>query len=108
MDASREFYSEVGHRIRAARTQRKLSQAGLASVVGLARTSISNIEKGRQKLLLHTLQDIADTLGVEAALLLPSNRLLSASQPKKRNLEGLPAESRAFIEEALGTRKEVS
>lgn len=107
MDAAHEFYTEVGRRIRAARTRRKLSQASLASVVGLARTSISNIEKGRQRLLLHTFQDIAETLGVEPATLLPSDKSLPGSNmPKKRSLAGLPAESRAFIEEALGGRKE--
>lgn len=39
--------------------------------MSLTRTSITNVEKGRQKLLLHTLADIAKALQVEPASLLP-------------------------------------
>src|SRR5437879_2601330 len=53
------FYKQVGEKIRS-RRGKKLSQEALASAVGLTRTSISNIEKGRQRLLLHTLVDVAD------------------------------------------------
>jgi hypothetical protein len=37
----------------------------------LTRTSIINIEKGRQQLLVHTLVDIAGALGVPVVELLP-------------------------------------
>jgi len=43
-----------------ARRGKSLSQDALASAVGLTRSSISNIEKGRQKPLLHTLIDISE------------------------------------------------
>jgi transcriptional regulator with XRE-family HTH domain len=48
-----------------------LTQEGLAQLVSLTRTSITNIEKGRQKILLHTLRDIADALQVQVATLVP-------------------------------------
>jgi DNA-binding XRE family transcriptional regulator len=66
------FYKEVGRRIRDARRRRTppLTQDGLAELVGLSRTSITNIEQGRQKCLLHTLADIATALRVEAASLI--------------------------------------
>jgi transcriptional regulator with XRE-family HTH domain len=51
--------------------QFRLTQEALASQVALTRTSITNIERGRQKLLLHTLVDIAHALSVEPAELLP-------------------------------------
>jgi transcriptional regulator with XRE-family HTH domain len=66
------FYREVGQNVRRKREQLGLTQEALASQVALTRTSITNIEKGRQKLLLHTLVDIAHALGVEPALLLPT------------------------------------
>lgn len=69
----RAFYEEVGRRIRDARKRRKppLTQEALGKLVSLTRTSITNVEKGRQKFLLHTLADIAVALQVDPASLLP-------------------------------------
>lgn len=47
------------------------SQEDLALALGLSRTSITNIERGRQPIQLHTLYKIADVLGVEPTVLLP-------------------------------------
>ncbi len=66
-----DLYCAVGQRIRKAREARNLSQADLANVVSLTRTSITNIECGKQKPLLHTLYDIADALGVDPRSFLP-------------------------------------
>ncbi|MBL8824601.1 MAG: helix-turn-helix transcriptional regulator [Planctomycetia bacterium] len=75
MDNHNAFYEEVGRRIRDARKRRKpvLTQEGLAGLVSLTRTSITNVEKGRQKFLLHTLADIAAALHVDPASLLPQS-----------------------------------
>lgn len=75
MDDSKAFYEEVGRRIRHARKRREppLTQEGLAKLVTLTRTSITNVEKGRQRLLLHTLADIAAVLQVDASTLLPES-----------------------------------
>jgi transcriptional regulator with XRE-family HTH domain len=48
-----------------------MSQDAFAKAVGLSRTSITNIERGRQPVSLHTLYSMADILGVEPADLLP-------------------------------------
>jgi transcriptional regulator with XRE-family HTH domain len=40
--------AEIGARIRAARTGREMTQADLAERIGLTRSSIANIEAGRQ------------------------------------------------------------
>jgi transcriptional regulator with XRE-family HTH domain len=48
-----------------------MSQDAFAKAVGLSRTSITNIERGRQPVSLHTLYSMADILGVEAVDLLP-------------------------------------
>ena len=71
VDDHQTFYEEVGRRIRRVRKQRKLTQLGLAELVSLTRTSITNIEKGRQKFLIHTLAEIAEALKVGPASLLP-------------------------------------
>ena len=73
----RRFYLEVGSRIRDARLKRtpRLTQEALAKMVGLTRTSITNVEQGRQKCLLHTLADIAATLHVAVESLIPPRSL---------------------------------
>jgi DNA-binding XRE family transcriptional regulator len=65
------FYRELGARIQHGRRKLGLTQAGLASTVFLTRTSIVNIEKGRQKVLCHTLVAMAHALHTDAEKLLP-------------------------------------
>lgn len=67
------FYAEVGSKIRKARESLGITQEALASLVSLSRTSVTNIEKGRQNFLLHTFVDIAVALKVPPADLLPEN-----------------------------------
>jgi transcriptional regulator with XRE-family HTH domain len=69
--ALRQFYKEVGRRIQKIRRGRKMTQELLASRVSLTRTSITNIEAGDQKFLVHTLVDIARILQVPITSLLP-------------------------------------
>jgi transcriptional regulator with XRE-family HTH domain len=97
-----EFYKQVGQSIRT-RRGKNLSQEALACAVGLTRTSISNIESGRQKMLLHTFVDIADALKVEASTLLPP-RLVSVAPVGAETLAGLPENERAYIESAIGIK----
>ncbi len=67
------LYWAVGVAIRQARINAGINQEELARRVDLRRTSIVNIEGGRQRLPLTTLYDIADALGVQAVALLPRN-----------------------------------
>jgi DNA-binding XRE family transcriptional regulator len=70
-EENREFYAAVGQRIAKARIGR-LTQEALAKKATLTRTSIVNIEKGRQQILLHTLVDIARALKMPVAELIPA------------------------------------
>jgi len=67
---NRDFYAAVGKRIAKARVGRA-TQDALAKKTALTRTSIINIEKGRQQILLHTLVDIAHALHVPITELIP-------------------------------------
>lgn len=67
-----QFNEELGKRIRAAR-EGKLTQAALGAKVGLSRTAITNIECGRQRLLVDQLVQIATAIGVPPTNLLPSS-----------------------------------
>ena len=53
----------IGKFIRHLRKQAKLTQAELAELVGVERTSITNIESGIQALTPNKLNAIADALG---------------------------------------------
>jgi transcriptional regulator with XRE-family HTH domain len=66
------IYAELGAIIRARRESTGMSQDVLASKVGLSRTSITNIERGRQSVLVHQLVSFAAALGVEPAELIPT------------------------------------
>ena len=94
------YYEEVGRRIRAARKERKLTQEELAGLVSLTRTSITNIEKGRQKLLLHTLADFAHALRVGPADLLPEG-VRGPERELEDALKDRPGPERAWIKSAV-------
>jgi DNA-binding XRE family transcriptional regulator len=99
--ALQQFYKEVGRRVREARKRaNNMTQKALAMTVGLTRTSLTNIEKGRQKMLLHTFIDIATALGAEVCDLLPAKeKVLTDSQVDL--LASLAPEERGFIERAI-------
>jgi transcriptional regulator with XRE-family HTH domain len=65
-----QFNEELGRRIRAAR-EGKLTQATLGARIGLSRTAVTNIECGRQRLLVDQLVEIAAAIGVPPSELLP-------------------------------------
>lgn len=98
------FYEEVGQRIRDAREARLMTQEALAAEVSLTRTSITNVEKGRQKLLLHTFFDIAQVLGVSAETLLPSIRTGSDSDLED-HLKGRPSVEQEWLRQSLTNRR---
>lgn len=76
-----EFYAAVGHRIRAHRAAIGLTQFDLAAASGLVRSSIANLEAGRQHVSAHTLVLIATTLHCDVADLMPG-----APTPHEGNL----------------------
>jgi transcriptional regulator with XRE-family HTH domain len=67
------LYPLIGERVARARDVAGLSQVELARAVGVARTSITNLEGGRQRVTLDHLFKIAQALGVELRDLIPSN-----------------------------------
>ena len=73
-DSMQRFYRELGQRIRTARKRHaggSLTQAELAERVDVSRSSIANIEQGRQQAPIHILVQIAEALGVSPGELLP-------------------------------------
>src|SRR2546426_4071534 len=70
--ATLRFYKLLGIRIADLRNASKLTQAELAERIGSARTSITNLEGGRQQMPLHQLLRIAEVLQVDLKDLIPS------------------------------------
>ncbi|MDV4179767.1 helix-turn-helix transcriptional regulator [Rhizobium brockwellii] len=64
-------YLGIGGLIRQRRKQLKLTQEKLAPLVDLSRTSLANIESGRQKVLVHQLFAFSSALEMDPADLLP-------------------------------------
>ncbi|MBW2662415.1 MAG: helix-turn-helix domain-containing protein [Deltaproteobacteria bacterium] len=68
------IYKIFGLKLRDARKKSGLTQVDLADRVGLSRTSITNIEKGRQGIPLHMLLQLASAVGVQPVGLLPETK----------------------------------
>jgi transcriptional regulator with XRE-family HTH domain len=65
------LYADFGRLVREHRRRFGLTQTQLGERVGLSRTSITNIEQGRQKVLLHQVYLLAESLGATIESLLP-------------------------------------
>jgi len=66
------LYKTFGELVRLHRERQEgLTQEKLGHLVGLSRTSITNIEQGRQHVALHQVFDLADALKVQPEALLP-------------------------------------
>lgn len=79
--AADRLYLAFGELVRRQRERRSepMTQEKLGRLVGLSRTSITNIECGRQHATLHHLFAIADALNVSPAALLPTPDSLQES-----------------------------
>ena len=90
-----EIYRGVGRKIRQTRENQHLSQDSLAQRLGISRTSMVNIEAGRQHTPLHVLWQIAELLETKLTSLIPSPEELLAP----RNETVLDKEMMEQIEE---------
>ncbi|MCB9065469.1 MAG: helix-turn-helix transcriptional regulator [Chitinophagales bacterium] len=72
-----KFYEEIGASIKKARTDASVSQDTLGGILDLTRTSIVNIESGRQRPSIFMLMHIAKFLNVNFCDLVPELSLAS-------------------------------
>jgi transcriptional regulator with XRE-family HTH domain len=79
------LYGEFGARLAAARKRRHLSQAALGTLARFSRTSITNIERGRQAVQLHHVYTFASILAVDIEELCPKQSGIAKTDA------GLPA-----------------
>jgi transcriptional regulator with XRE-family HTH domain len=88
------LYAAIGRELRKLREAKqgatgRLTQGELASLVGLERTSITNIESGNQKVPLHVLYRLCEELGAPVQQVLPpiADMRLHTSSGKKGEFE---------------------
>jgi transcriptional regulator with XRE-family HTH domain len=67
-----QLYRLIGSRLRDQRVAQGLSQAQLAEKIGMLRTSITNIEAGRQRVPIHVLYHICEVLSISVYAVLPA------------------------------------
>lgn len=102
------FYRQVGEKIRLQRKARGISQDTLGKLVGLTRTSLTNIECGRQHPPLHIFCEIAAQLEVSVSELLPQPQAMISGIDIEALLKELGegkahrADELAFIKSAIG------
>jgi transcriptional regulator with XRE-family HTH domain len=102
-EAHQLFYAQLGDRIRERRRQRQMNQTTLGSLLGLSRTTVVNIEKGRQRLAVHQLAAVADCLGCQVGDLIPRQGSSELPQSLRRQLRD--ANAIAFVSEVAATVK---
>ncbi|WP_158408822.1 helix-turn-helix transcriptional regulator [Fibrella aestuarina] len=84
------LYDLLGENVKKYRSKKGLTQEQLANEVALTRTSVVNIEQGRQHPPLYILFDIAKALEIELGTLLPpESSFLSTSLIDEESLKGV-------------------
>lgn len=79
-----QAYKHVGSMIRAFRLKCKISQDDLAKRIGHTRTSITNMEAGRQRIPIDVLIAISRSLRIELSDLLPHRALTLPAEVGKK------------------------
>ena len=74
------LYQAIGERLKAIRKRNHYTQASMADILGLERTSVTNIELGKQRPGLHVLYRCCEYFEIAIADLLPSIDFVSKEE----------------------------
>lgn len=83
------LYVYIGGRLRERRRALGLTQAQVAQRLGVTRTSITNIEAGRQKLPLDLLYELCVALNLDVATLVPPLDVVATTAMEVVTVAGL-------------------
>lgn len=95
-------YVEFGRRLSSARQRAGLRQETLAKRVGLTRTSITNIEKGNQRLPLHMAYLLSAAVGLDPKDLLPTRAETQLTAGVLKQLTALPKDEQEWVRQIVG------
>jgi transcriptional regulator with XRE-family HTH domain len=101
-DEHESIYIVLGKNIRKCRLRAGVTQKQLADMTHFTRTSVCNIEAGRQRIALHILFDFAQILHVSPA------DLLSLDQPNSLDLIDIMAKNMALRQENINLRNRLA
>jgi transcriptional regulator with XRE-family HTH domain len=96
-------YLTIGSRMRDFRLAKRITQAAIAAEAGLSRQSVANIEKGRQRFMVHTLLDIARALDVDPISLVPAQE--SSTIALDVDQFGLSPKAKRFVLSVLESKR---
>lgn len=100
-DEIQGFYEGFGALVRVSRAAAGLTQDELGARVGLTRSSVANVESGRQRPPLHVLVSVAQALGVNPCDLLPGRAAPTTGQVP--DMPGEVQEARDFVRAILSS-----
>ena len=87
------FYLNLGEAIKVERLRQRISQEELANYLGLTRSSIINLEKGRHRPSVYQLLQIAGMLNIEYTKLVPMplnvNRNTTTNEELKEKVQSI-------------------
>ena len=89
---SPSLYRAIGKGIRRARISAKLSQQEVGAILGMTRAAVSNIEAGRQAIMLPHIYNLALRLKLPLTRFLP--RMPPLPRPRSRRTSGRPSRRR--------------
>lgn len=98
------IYVSIGRNVRRERQRLKWSQEDLAQRISLLRTSIANIEVGKQRVPLHTICEIAAALDILPGRLLPAEMFPADTRDAEQRAEESEkklSEIRWYLEELI-------
>lgn len=99
------LYKKIGEQIRGRRIKAKLTQGQLADAIGVLRTSVTNIEAGRQKAPLHVLYELCTVLNAEVTEILPTGSEVAQDNEISIEIGGrvktVPPKSADFLQQLL-------
>ncbi len=100
-----EFYAYIGSNVRDKRTASGISQSMLAERIGFTRSSVANLEAGRQRIALHLFVKIERALDCEPGELLPPHEMPSVDadllSELDQRLTGEPDTTQDFVRGAV-------
>ncbi len=95
-----------GEKLSYARRVRNMTQAQLASSIGISRVVIANLERGRQNVQLHQIFSLASALSLPPSELIPT---LPEVSPRDSSLDALFVElAKAQLTKEIGGKNEES
>ena len=93
-----DLHAALGKKIRERRQASGLTQMELADRVSISRTSLTNMELGRQRLLIDQLYKMAEVLNAKPQDLLPQPSELVSASKRQTPEEPIPESVHRFAE----------